>query len=61
MLTKAVIVFLLLMALVAMVGKALFRNTSFRKGPPKLGKPPVCLRCGRYLAGPGGCDCGRKG
>jgi hypothetical protein len=56
MLTKVVIVFLLLMVGLAMVGKALFR-----KPPPKLGKPPVCIRCGRYLAGPGGCDCGRKG
>ena len=58
MLTKVVIVFLLLMVALAMVGKAVFGKP---KAPPKLGKPPVCIRCGRYLTGPGGCDCGRKG
>ena len=61
MLFKIILVFLLAMALVGMIGKALF--------PGKLGKiaqlrrkslkPPVCPKCGRYMLGASGCDCGK--
>lgn len=59
MLVKIILVFLLGMALVGMIGKALF--------PGKLGriaqlrrrglKPPVCSRCGRYIVGKADCEC----
>lgn len=61
MLVKIILVFLLAMGLVGMIGKALF--------PGKLGeiallrrkslKPPVCPKCGRYIIGSSGCDCGK--
>jgi hypothetical protein len=56
MLVKVVIVFLLVMVVMAMIGKAMF--------PGRFGKsarPPVCPRCQRYLTRPGDCGCGRKG
>ena len=59
MLVKIILVFLLAMALVGMIGKALF--------PGKMGritlllrrglKPPVCPKCGRYIVGKSDCDC----
>ena len=59
MLLKIIIVFLGLMALVAMIGRVLFPSAL----PPILRKrkgPPVCDKCGRYLIGRKGCDCGGK-
>ncbi|MBU9697851.1 hypothetical protein GU927_008315 [Rhodobacteraceae bacterium HSP-20] len=61
MLVKFVILFLAAMALVGFVGKLLF-PASFRRITtirPALGKPSRCRRCGRYLLGKGGCDCGK--
>jgi hypothetical protein len=55
-LVKTVIVFLLVMAGIAMLGKALFPGLR-----PKSARPPVCRDCGRYLTGPGDCGCGGKG
>ena len=59
MLVKIILVFLLAMALVGMIGKALF--------PGKMGRitqlrrrgltPPVCPKCGRYIVGKSDCDC----
>jgi hypothetical protein len=54
MLVKAVLVFLIAMAGLAMVGKALGMG---RRAPPRLGKPVLCPRCGR-LPKAGRCDCG---
>lgn len=61
MLVKIILVFLLAMALVGMIGKALF--------PGKMGritrarrvalKSPVCPKCGRYIIGSAGCKCGK--
>jgi hypothetical protein len=59
MLVKIILVFLLAMALVGMIGKALFpgkmgRITQLRR---RGLKPPVCSRCGRYIVGKSHCDC----
>lgn len=59
MLFKIILLFLLAMFLVAIVGRALFpsalpRVLRKRKGAPRCGK------CGRYLIGRGGCDCGGR-
>jgi hypothetical protein len=47
------------MALVGMIGKALFpgkmgRITQLRR---RGLKPPVCPKCGRYIVGKSDCDC----
>ena len=59
MLFKIILLFLLAMFLVAIIGRALFpsalpRVLRKRKGAPRCGK------CGRYLIGRGGCDCGGR-
>lgn len=61
MLVKAVIVFLAAMALIGFVGKLLFPHTFKRLTSRRvsLAKPARCARCGRYLLGKGGCDCGK--
>lgn len=61
MLFKTILVFLLGMALIGMIGKALFpgkfdRITRLRR---KSLKPPVCSKCGRYIIGSSKCDCGK--
>lgn len=59
MLFKIIIVFLALMALVALIGRALFPSAL----PPMLrrrAKPAVCAKCGRYLIGRKTCDCEGK-
>jgi hypothetical protein len=59
MLVKTIIVFLGLMVLVALIGRAFFPTAL----PPVLRKrqgPPVCAKCGRYLIGRKTCDCGGK-
>lgn len=61
MLVKIILIFLLAMALVGMIGKALFpgrlgRIAQLRR---KSLKPPVCSKCGRYIIGSPGCDCGK--
>lgn len=61
MLVKVVILFLAAMALIGLIGKLLFPATFRRIASRKvaLGKPSRCRRCGRYLLGKGGCDCGK--
>ncbi len=56
MLIRAAIVFLLVMVLIGMIGKALFPHGRLAQ----LGRrrPGRCRHCGRPLIG-GGCDCGR--
>jgi hypothetical protein len=59
MLVKTVLVFLGVMALVGMIGRALF-PAAISRIAAKRRKPAVCARCGRYLIGRKGCDCGGK-
>lgn len=61
MLFKTILVFLLGMALIGMIGKALFPGKLGRIGRfrRKTLKPPVCPRCGRYIIGSSECDCGK--
>ena len=59
MLVKAIFVFLGLMVLVALVGRALF-PTALPRVMRKRDGPPVCDKCGRYLIGRKTCDCGGK-
>ncbi len=59
MLFKTILIFLGAMVLVAMIGKALFPGHLSRM-VTKRPKPAVCAKCGRYLMGNKGCDCGGK-
>jgi hypothetical protein len=61
---KAVLFFLVVMAVIAMIGNALMpgvvnRHIKKRLTIKKLGvaKPLVCPRCKGYLIGSGGCNC----
>jgi hypothetical protein len=59
MIVKVVIIFLVLMVLVALIGRALFPSAL----PPVLRKSPrapVCPTCGRYVIGRKTCDCREK-
>lgn len=59
MLFKIILVFLLLMVLVALIGRVLFPSAlprPFRKP----GGPPRCDKCGRYLIGQKTCSCGGR-
>jgi len=59
MLFKIIFIFLLAMALIGMIGKALFpRGMARLRGGRE--KPAVCPRCGRYIIGQTGCDCGKS-
>ena len=61
MLLKIVILFLGGMALIGLIGKALFPGAISRSVKKRVGfaKPSRCRACGRYLIGKGGCDCGK--
>lgn len=59
MLFKVILVFLGAMVLVALIGRALFPGALPRMMRKRQG-PPVCGKCGRYLIGRKGCDCGGK-
>jgi hypothetical protein len=61
MLIKTVIVFLGLMVLVAMIGRALFPRSARRIMSARRPKAARCAHCGRYLIGTSGCDCKAKG
>jgi hypothetical protein len=63
MLVKTVFVFLGVMLIVAMIGRAMFPNAIRRKPPlvGKAGRPANCPRCGRFIIGKGPCDCGGNG
>lgn len=62
MLVKIILVFLLAMVLVGMVGKVLFPNRLDRltKLKRKGLTPPTCPKCGRYMIGQSGCECGKS-
>lgn len=57
MLFKIIIVFLGLMVLVALIGRAFFPSALPRM-MQKNRKPKVCRTCGRHLIGAKSCDCG---
>ncbi|TAG13445.1 MAG: hypothetical protein EAZ40_14835 [Rhodobacterales bacterium] len=57
MLFKIILVFLGLMVLVALIGRALFPS-ALPRVMRKRAAPPVCAKCGRYLIGRKTCDCG---
>lgn len=56
MLFKIIFVFLLLMALVALVGRVLFPS-ALPRVLRKRKAAPRCADCGRYLIGRTTCDC----
>ena len=60
-LLKIFILFLGGMALIGLIGKALFPGAISRSVKNRVArvKPPRCRSCGRYLIGKGGCDCGK--
>lgn len=57
---KAITLFLIFIAVVAMFGKLgwLGRQIGIGKSPRRMGKQASCPRCGRYIIGKDGCDCG---
>ena len=65
---KAVLLFLVLMALIGIIGNALFPGAMARQAKARLwgknrrggAKSASCTSCGRYLIGTKGCDC-KKG
>ena len=59
MLVKVIFVFLGLMVLVALIGRALFPS-ALPRVLRKRQAAPVCAKCGRYLIGQATCDCGDK-
>jgi hypothetical protein len=59
MLFKIIFLFLGLMVLVALIGRALFPS-ALPRVLRKRQSPPVCSSCGRYLIGRKTCDCGGK-
>ncbi|KAF0116859.1 MAG: Short-chain dehydrogenase [Rhodobacteraceae bacterium] len=59
MLVKTIILFLALMVLVALIGRALF-PTALPRVMQKRKAVPVCNKCGRHLIGTKSCDCGGK-
>jgi hypothetical protein len=59
MLFKVILVFLGLMILIALAGRALFPG-ALPKALRKRPSPPVCAKCGRYLIGRKTCDCGGR-
>ena len=59
MLFKTIIVFLGLMVLIALIGRAIFPS-ALPRVLQKRAAPPVCAKCGRYLIGTKTCDCGGR-
>ena len=53
---KVALLFLLGMALIALVSRALFPS---RRKTSRLTGPRTCPRCGAYLIGKGPCACGK--
>jgi hypothetical protein len=57
---KLVSLFLIVIVVLAMFGKlgwlGALAPPSLRKNG-RLGKPAICIRCGRHIIGKAGCDC----
>lgn len=62
MLVKAVLLFLLVMVVIAMLGNAMFPGAIGRGVRRRLGagRAKTCPRCGRHLIGTSDCTCGGK-
>jgi hypothetical protein len=59
MLVKVIVVFLGLMVLVALIGRALFPS-ALPRVLRKQRRPARCGTCGRHLIGQKTCDCGGR-
>jgi hypothetical protein len=59
MLLKIILVFLAAIALIALIGRALFPG-ALPRVMQKKSALPTCAKCGRYLIGRAICDCGGK-
>jgi hypothetical protein len=59
---KAVLVFLIVMAVIAMIGNALFPGALTRRMKQQLRLTPAakCTSCGRHLIGTSGCNCKKR-
>jgi hypothetical protein len=57
---KAVILFLVVMAAIALIGNAISPGSFWRQVGKTTGMRR-CPRCGRPLIGKASCDCGKKG
>ena len=59
---KAVLAFLLIMVLIGMIGNALSGGwlKGFVTRKMSRGMVDTCPRCGRYMIGKSGCDCGKR-
>lgn len=58
MLVKIIILFLLAMAVLAMVGR--LRLPRGKPKPPRVKGPVICGKCGSYILGDGPCACGAR-
>ncbi len=56
---KGAIFFLLVMAAIGMIGNAIAPGSVGRMVRKRLPKAARCGRCGRYVLGKTGCDCGK--
>jgi hypothetical protein len=59
MLVKSVLIFLLAMALVGMIGKAVVGKKGAKKIRAGVVKAVRCPQCGQWKFGRSGCECGR--
>jgi hypothetical protein len=64
MMVKVILLFLLVMAALAVFGRLRFPRLPGRGskgGPTALAKPEICPKCGRYQIGKAACDCQKPG
>ena len=59
MLVKIVLLFLLVMAGLALVGRLVRPRRRQLPPPARPLAPPRCADCGEYIIGKSGCDCGK--
>jgi hypothetical protein len=57
MLIKTILIFLAVMALIAMLGQAFFGKGRVKKNRSGVVKTMRCLQCGRWKFGRSGCKC----
>lgn len=55
---RVVLLFLLAMAVLALLGRLRFPTLKRPGAPPPLPAPVVCIRCGTPIPGKGPCACG---